>query len=126
MKIAIVGAAAALTVLGAAAASAQAAGPLVVGVDHPGSAVLEKAQYVYLGHDFCWYDSAWRGPGFYWCGYAWRNGFGWGGPSGWRGWYGGPSYWRHGAWIGPHGYSHPEWGGWRGAHDWHGGWRGHR
>lgn len=31
----------------------------------------------------------WLGPGWYWCGYAWRSGYGWGGPWGWgwgRGW----------------------------------------
>jgi hypothetical protein len=117
MKKLIMGAVAALSL---AAGAAQAARPLVVGVDHPGDAVLEKAQYVYLGHDWCWYEGAWRGPGFYWCGYAWRRGYGWGGPAGWRGWYGGGHYWRHGAWIGPRGYAHPEWGGWRGERDWHG------
>jgi hypothetical protein len=92
--------------------AAQAATPLVVGVDHPGDAVLRDVQYVYLGHDWCWYNGAWRGPGFYWCGYAWRRGFGWGGPAGWRGWSYGPHYWRGGAWIGPRGYSQPEWRGW--------------
>src|SRR5579871_3752596 len=48
------------------AAAAQAAQPLVVGVDHPGDALLEKTQYVYLGHDYCWYGGGWHGPGFYW------------------------------------------------------------
>jgi hypothetical protein len=28
------------------------------------------------GRRYCWYDSAWSGPGWYWCGYAWRRGFG--------------------------------------------------
>ena len=39
-------------------------------------------QYIWGGATFCWYDSAWNGPGFYTCGYAWRRGFGWGGPYG--------------------------------------------
>ncbi len=120
MKKLVLGVATALS-LAAGAASAQAAQPLVIGVDHPGAVVLEKTQYVFGGHDFCWYDNAWRGPGFYYCGAAWRRGYGWGGPVGWRGWYGGGTYWRNGAWIGPRNYNHREWGGWRGGRDWHGG-----
>lgn len=54
---------------------------------------VEKTQFVYLGRNYCWYPDGWHGPGFYWCGYAWRSGFGWGGPLGWRGW-------RHGG-VGP-------------------------
>ena len=50
--------------------------------------ITEKAQvYVYLGRTYCWYDSGWNGPGWYWCGYAWRQGLGWGGAYGWHGWY---------------------------------------
>src|SRR6201996_7316455 len=48
---------------------------------------IEQAQFVYLGRNYCWYDDGWRGPGFYWCGYAWRRGFGWGGGAGWHGWH---------------------------------------
>ena len=47
---------------------------------------VEQAQFFFLGHDFCWYDYGWRGPGWYWCNYAWRSGYGWGGGDGWRGW----------------------------------------
>ena len=28
---------------------------------------------------YCWYESGWRGRGSYWCGYAWRRGYGWAG-----------------------------------------------
>ena len=35
------------------------------------------------GRRYCWYDDGWHGPGFYWCGYAWRRGLGWGGGLGW-------------------------------------------
>jgi hypothetical protein len=119
MKKLTLGAVAALSLV-SGVATANAEPRVIFGVDHPGDAVLQKSQYVYLGHDWCWYDAAWRGPGFYWCGYAFRRGFGWGGPAGWRGWYG-PGYWRGGAWIGPRGYAHREWGGWRGGHDFHGG-----
>ena len=59
---------------------------------------VEETQFVYLGRDYCWYPDGWHGPGFYWCGYAWRSGFGWGGPIGWRGWH--P---RGGVVVGPRG-----------------------
>ena len=53
---------------------------------------IEDVQlYVYGGRRYCFYPDGWRGPGYYWCGYAWRRGFGWGGPMGWRGW-GGYAY----------------------------------
>lgn len=47
---------------------------------------IEKAQFVWGGRRYCWYNSAWRGPGWYQCGFAWRRGFGWGGAAGWHGW----------------------------------------
>jgi hypothetical protein len=56
-------------------------------------AAVEKSQYFYGGRNYCWYPDGWHGPGFYWCGFAYRTGYGWGGPIGWRGW-------RHGG-IGP-------------------------
>jgi hypothetical protein len=97
MKKLICGVAAATALLGASA-SAQAQAPLVVGVDTANdAAALQPVQYIYGGHDFCWYDG------------------GWGGRAGWR----------HGAWVGgPGWHSHPEWGGWRGPHDFHGGYHG--
>ena len=50
---------------------------------------VERAQFFFDGRDYCWYDDGWHGPGFYWCGYAFRTGFGWGGGYGWHGWRGG-------------------------------------
>ena len=47
---------------------------------------VEKAQFVWGGRRYCWYNSAWRGPGWYQCGFAWRRGLGWGGAAGWHGW----------------------------------------
>jgi hypothetical protein len=47
---------------------------------------IEEAQFVWGGHNYCWYASAWRGPGWYRCGFAWRRGIGWGGGAGWHGW----------------------------------------
>jgi hypothetical protein len=78
-------------VLGAGAAvstSAQAApaglGQLSTAAD--AISLVEKSQYVHRGRRYCWYDSAWRGSGWYVCGYAWRRGYGWGGPVGWNAW----------------------------------------
>jgi hypothetical protein len=51
--------------------------------------MLDAVQFFYAGRSYCWYDNGWDGPGFYWCGYAWRRGFGWGGGYGWHGWHGG-------------------------------------
>jgi hypothetical protein len=48
---------------------------------------VQTVQFFWRGRRYCWYDAGWRGPGWYWCGYRWRRGFGWGGPIGWRGWH---------------------------------------
>jgi hypothetical protein len=104
-------------IAGAAAATALAGGASAVSLFDAGDArltigvydsaqppVLEKTQWVWGGRNYCWYTGGWHGPGYYWCGYAWRAGFGWGGPWGWNGWRGG---WR-GGWH----------GGWRDRDDW--------
>lgn len=74
---------------------------------------IQQVQFYFGGRNYCWYDAGWHGPGFYWCGYAFRRGLGWGGAYGWRGWrphrhgYVGP---RHG-YVGPrHGYVGPRHG----------------
>jgi hypothetical protein len=51
--------------------------------------IIDRAQYTWRGRQYCWYGNGWNGPGWYRCGHAWRRGYGWGGPYGWRGW-GGP------------------------------------
>jgi hypothetical protein len=62
--------------------------------------VDERRTFFYHGRHYCWYHAAWRGPGWYWCGYARHRGYGWGGPYGWHRW--------HGAHAGyPHGGYHP-------------------
>jgi hypothetical protein len=48
--------------------------------------ITEQAQFRWGGYDYCWADDGWRGPGWYWCGYAYRPGLGWGGPFGWNNW----------------------------------------
>jgi len=70
---------------------------------------VDKVQFVYGGQNYCWYDSGWKGPGWYYCGYAWRTGYGWGGPVGWRGW--SNTGWHGGYYHGWHGgYYHPGYG----------------
>ena len=58
---------------------------------------IESVQFLFGGRNYCWYPDGWRGPGWYWCGYEFRQGFGWGGGYGWNGWGGR----RHG--FGGHG-----------------------
>jgi len=53
---------------------------------------VQHTQFFYGGQNYCWYPDGWRGPGYYWCGYAWRRGFGWGGGYGWHGWGGGRGF----------------------------------
>ena len=48
--------------------------------------LVDKAQFIYEGRPYCWYRYGWAGPGWYWCGYGTRFGFGWGGAYGWNGW----------------------------------------
>ncbi|HEX7759018.1 MAG TPA: hypothetical protein VF459_05930 [Caulobacteraceae bacterium] len=114
--------------VGGAAAAAPANDFITTGADAPAAhllsgvytagdgVLLEKTQYFWGGRRYCWYDGGWSGPGWYYCNYAWRRGYGWGGPVGWRGW--GRPGWRggHGGWHGDHDR-------WRGDHR---GWRGDR
>jgi hypothetical protein len=46
----------------------------------------ETVQFVWRGRRYCWYNTGWRGPGWYRCGFRLRRGLGWGGPAGWHGW----------------------------------------
>jgi hypothetical protein len=96
MRTLILAGAAVASLLGASivAGGAQAAPSsqpqLIFGVDRAGDMpTLDRVQFIFGGHNFCWYDNGWQGPGFYWCGYAERRGFGWGGGAGWNGWQGG-------------------------------------
>jgi hypothetical protein len=91
-------------------AGAAEAANIDFGIYLGGPPVFEPAQfYLYGGRRYCWYDDGWHGPGFYWCGYRWRHGYGWGGPWGWHGWH--------------HGYRHrPVW---HRSYRHHGGYHGH-
>jgi hypothetical protein len=55
----------------------------------PGVGVVIRAPVVnpyWGGRHYCWYRGGWHGAGWYWCGYAARRGYGWGGARGWNGW----------------------------------------
>src|SRR6202521_308138 len=79
------GAAAALAVSGLAQASApRSSNSLGAAIEELN--MIENAQYVLEGRQHCWYDRGWHGPGWYWCGYAYRRNLGWGGEAGWNGW----------------------------------------
>ena len=84
------------------AQAAPFAGQSAVEQSADGLAAIEKTQYAWGGRNYCWYPDGWRGPGWYWCGYSWRRGFGWGGGVGWHGWHGGGGGWHggHGGWHG--------------------------
>ena len=42
--------------------------------------------FAFGGRNYCFYDNGWNGPGWYWCGYGYNDGYGYGGPTGWHGW----------------------------------------
>jgi len=74
-----------------------------------GDGLVQNTQYFFGGRNYCFYPNGWHGPGWYWCGYAFRPGFGWGGGYGWHGWRGGGGF-RRGGPGGFHG------GGFHGGH----------
>ena len=58
--------------------------------------------YVREGVRYCFYPDGWQGPGWYRCGYRWRQGLGWGGAYDW-----GVSFgWHHRGWERRHGHHH--------------------
>jgi hypothetical protein len=97
---------AAAMAFGATSAAQAGIGDGLLGAREPliNTTQVEKAQFIFGGQNYCWYDNGWRGPGWYWCGYAFRSGLGWGGGVGWHGWRrGGGGGWRGG---GMHGGGH--------------------
>ncbi|MGO9135144.1 MAG: hypothetical protein ACLP8A_14025 [Methylovirgula sp.] len=76
------------------------------------AAAIAEAPFVFGGHNYCWYPDGWHGPGWYWCGYGARRGYGWGGGEGFHGWH-------HGGHGGPHGHGGDHHGGDHGGHDHH-------
>lgn len=70
------------------------------------AAAIAAAPFMWGGHRYCWYEG-WNGPGWYWCGYGARRGYGWGGGDGWhghhyRGHRGGHMGGHHGGHMGGH------------------------
>ncbi len=88
LTLALLGGALALgSALAGGSAQAAVIVPEVIGTAAAGvGALVEPVQFRFGGREYCWYPDGWRGPGWYWCGYAYRVGFGWGGPIGWNGW----------------------------------------
>ncbi|HZZ31714.1 MAG TPA: hypothetical protein VFE10_06935 [Phenylobacterium sp.] len=110
----------AASTLAALPAAAQTASPSVSAIPTPaifipgeGPPTLEAVQYFWGGRNYCWYFDGWHGPGWYWCGYRFRRGYGWGGPEGWRGWGHGRGHY--------HGGGHYGGGHYRGGGGGHGG-----
>jgi hypothetical protein len=68
------------------AGSANPIGAAGVGAADRTAAVEQVQYYRYGGHRHCWYEHGWNGAGWYWCGYAERRGYGYGGGEGYRGW----------------------------------------
>jgi hypothetical protein len=80
---------AALAVVGAmigGRSHAAVIAPIALGTAADELAAVDTVQFFWRGRQFCWYNTGWRGPGWYQCGFRWRRGLGWGGPIGWRGW----------------------------------------
>ncbi len=69
------------TLIAFAAATALAS---VASVSMPTKA--DAQVFVYQDARYCFYFDGWHGPGWYRCGYSWRDGLGWGGVYGWHGW----------------------------------------
>jgi hypothetical protein len=61
-------------------------GPDAMRAASQNGSLMQPVQFRFGGRDYCWYDDGWKGAGWYWCGYALRPGFGWGGPIGWNNW----------------------------------------
>jgi hypothetical protein len=78
--------AALLAVLPIGVSQAGVIGPQGLGAALEEQTLVDQVQYRWGGRQYCWYPDGWKGPGWYWCGYRLRVGFGWGGPAGWHGW----------------------------------------
>jgi hypothetical protein len=76
------------------------------------AAAIAGAPFAWGGHNYCWYEG-WNGPGWYWCGYGARRGYGWGGGEGWHGWHRG----GHGGHMGGGHMDHGHGGGHMGGGD---------
>jgi hypothetical protein len=93
--------------LGASVGAAPMVAPGAIRGVADGLNMVERAQFIWIGHNYCWYDDGWNGPGWYWCGQYLTSGIGWGGGYGWHHWQGGhPSAYYHGARVSHANVSH--------------------
>jgi hypothetical protein len=83
-QLAILAVAAASVICASGRSEAASIAPHALRADR--LALIQPAQFMYLGRPYCWYPYGWAGAGWYWCGYGTRTGIGWGGVYGWNGW----------------------------------------
>jgi hypothetical protein len=83
-------------IMGASVGAAPIVAPGAIRAAADDLNVVETVQFIWLGHDYCWFDDGWNGPGWYWCDYGGRVGVGWGGGYGWHNWRGGHPGGDHG------------------------------
>lgn len=83
-------------IMSASVSAAPMAAPGAIRAAADSLNMVERAQFSWLGHTYCWYDDGWNGPGWYWCGQYLTSGIGWGGGYGWHHWRGGHPGGRHG------------------------------
>jgi hypothetical protein len=76
-------------IMGASVGAAAIVAPGAIRAAADSLNLVESVQFIWLGHNYCWYDDGWNGPGWYWCDYGGRVGLGWGGGYGWHNWRGG-------------------------------------
>src|SRR5665647_982820 len=79
---------AAMVVSGNAGAASMSA-PAAMRTAADSLKLTENVQFFWSGHNYCWYDDGWNGPGWYWCDMYLQSGSGWGGGYGWHHWRGG-------------------------------------
>ncbi len=82
-------AATAAMVVGGNAGAASMSAPAAMRTAADSLKMIENVQFFWSGHNYCWYDDGWNGPGWYWCNMYLQSGIGWGGGYGWHHWRGG-------------------------------------
>ena len=96
-------AATAAVVIGGNARAASMSAPAAMRTAADSLKITENVQFFWSGHNYCWYDDGWNGPGWYWCDMYLQSGIGWGGGYGGHHWRGGHphSYYQGGAAVMP-------------------------
>ena len=82
-------AATAAVMVGGNAGAASMSAPAAIRTAADSLKMTENVQFFWSGHNYCWYDDGWNGPGWYWCDMYLQSGIGWGGGYGWHSWRGG-------------------------------------